>query len=69
MISLSRWCRSAGIAPVTAWRFRKRGWLRTINISGRVYVTAESLNEFVRRAEVGEFAKVAAISRRRQGHS
>lgn len=65
MVSLSRWCRSAGIAPVAAWCFRKRGWLRTINISGRVYVTAESLNEFVRRVEEGDFAKVRAISRNR----
>jgi len=42
---------------VTAWRWRKKTWLHTINIAGRVYVTAESIAEFTRRAEAGEFAK------------
>jgi hypothetical protein len=36
---------------------RKRGWLKTINICGRQYVTAEAIEEFMRRAESGEFAK------------
>ena len=46
-----------GISPVTAWRFEKRGWIHTVNIAGRRYITAEAAAEFVRRAEAGEFAK------------
>jgi hypothetical protein len=34
---------------VTAWRWRKRGWLKTVNIAGRPYLTDKAL--------AGEFAK------------
>lgn len=57
MISLQRWCTTVGISDVTAWRFRRRGWLKTINIAGRVYLTHEAAREFSRRAQAGEFAR------------
>jgi len=57
LIALSLWCERVGVAPVTAWRFRKRGWLKTVNIAGRVYVTDEAVKEFTRRAEAGDFAQ------------
>ena len=41
----------------TLWRWRKLGWLRTVNIAGRQYVTNEALEEFNRRAAAGEFAR------------
>jgi len=56
-IALSKFLNAAGVDAVTAWRWRKKKWLHTINIAGRVYVTAESIAEFTRRAEAGEFAK------------
>ena len=46
-----------GVTSTTGWRWRKRGILPTTNIYGRLYVTAESLVEFHRRANAGEFAK------------
>lgn len=49
------------VSPVTLWRWRQHGWLKTINISGKPYVTAEGLADFKRRAEAGEFAKVAVV--------
>lgn len=49
------------VSNVTTWRWRKNGWLPTINISGRPYVTAEALAEFTRRAQAGEFAKTAVV--------
>ena len=49
--------RGIGISNVTAWRFEKRGWIHTVNIAGRRYITAEAEADFVRRAEAGEFAK------------
>jgi hypothetical protein len=46
-----------GITATTAWRWRKNGTLRTINIFGRVYVTAQEMIEFNRRALNGEFSQ------------
>jgi predicted site-specific integrase-resolvase len=56
-MSLHRFCREAGISDVTAWRWRRRGWLATINICGKQYITDKGLVELLRRAESGEFAK------------
>ena len=53
---LNAFCRGVGISTITAWRFRKRGWLRTENIAGRQYITAEAVEEFLRRAKAGDFA-------------
>lgn len=55
--SLQSFCRGAFISPITAWRYRKRGWLETVNIAGRQYVTAEAIEKFKHRAAAGEFAK------------
>lgn len=55
--ALQNFIRGIGISAVTAWRFEKRGWIHTVNIAGRRYITAEAAAEFVRRAEAGEFAK------------
>ena len=56
-MSLSKWLEQLGVTPCTAWRWRKRGWLKTINIAGRQYVTLEAITEFQRRAASGEFAQ------------
>jgi len=56
--SLQNFCRAMDISPITAWRMRRKGWLVTVNICGRQYVTAEAAAEFVRRANSGEFAQV-----------
>lgn len=60
-----RWLQDVGIDPVTGWRWRQRGWISTINLAGRVYVTADAVAEFERRAIAGEFAKVPAIAKTR----
>jgi hypothetical protein len=65
IISLSKFCQEAGITPVTAWRWRKAGWLSTVNISGRQYLTGEAIATFLRRAEAGEFAKEHKTPNRR----
>jgi hypothetical protein len=57
VISLSKWLVQVGITPITAWRWRKRGWLKTVNIAGRQYLTQEAIDEFQGRAVAGEFAK------------
>ena len=57
ILSLHKFCEQAGISDVTTWRWRKRGWLTTVNIAGRPYLTDKALAEFLWRAEAGEFAK------------
>jgi hypothetical protein len=56
----SKWLQSVGIDPVTGWRWRQRGWIIPTNIAGRLYVSAEAIAEFERRAGAGEFAKTLA---------
>lgn len=46
-----------GICPTTGWRWRKRGWVNTVNISGIQYIMPTAIADFNRRAEDGEFAK------------
>jgi hypothetical protein len=49
------------VSPCTAWRWRKKGWLKTVNIAGRQYLTREAVDEFQRRAVGGEFAQVPKV--------
>ena len=57
-ISLDRFLEQTGISAATAWRWRRRRWLRTIVIANRHYLTREAIAEFVARAQSGEFAGV-----------
>jgi hypothetical protein len=57
VIALNRWLEQVGVTPITAWRWRKRGWLKTVNIAGRQYLTQAAIDEFQRRAVAGEFSK------------
>jgi hypothetical protein len=56
-VSLDKFLSQMGISPVTGWRFRKRGWLWTINLAGRHYVPYEAILEFNHRAARGEFSR------------
>ena len=56
----------AGISPVTAWRWQRKGWLVTVNIAGRPYLTSEAVANFLRRAEAGDFAKDHVTPNRRR---
>jgi predicted site-specific integrase-resolvase len=57
IISLQQWLADVGVTACTAWRWRKKGWLKTVNICGRQYLTQEAIEEFTRRAAAGEFAQ------------
>ena len=57
-LSLDRFLQESGLSPVTAWRYRRKGWLKTINICGRHYVTREAISDFNRKAQAGEFSKM-----------
>lgn len=56
-MALDRFIQNCGITDTTAWRWRKRGWLNTKNIAGRLYIMPKDLREFNRRVEAGEFAQ------------
>lgn len=66
VVSLSRWLEQIGVTPCTAWRWRKKGWLKTINIAGRQYLTQETMDEFYRRASAGEFSQVNKVPTRKE---
>ncbi len=39
-MSLQRFCEITGLSKASAWRYEKRGWLRTYLIANRRYVLA-----------------------------
>jgi hypothetical protein len=57
LMALNTWLEKLGVTPITGWRWRKKGWIKTINICGRVYISLAAIAEFCRRAEAGEFEK------------
>ena len=59
LVALGKFLEEAGLSSITAWRWRRKGWLKTTNICGRQYLTAEAIEDFKRRAAAGEFAKEA----------
>jgi hypothetical protein len=56
-IALDMLIERMGITDTTAWRWRRDGVLKTENIYGRLYVSADALREFNRRMKAGEFSK------------
>src|SRR5947208_1028336 len=55
-MSLHRFCKITGLSKVSAWRYEKRGWLRTHLIANRRYISAADVAEFNRRLASDEFA-------------
>ena len=55
-MSLHRFCEITGVSKVSAWRYEKRGWLRTHLIANRRYILAADVAEFNRRFASDEFA-------------
>ncbi len=57
LVAYDQWLASLPISAATGWRWRKRGWIPTINIAGRVYISRRAIAEFEGRAAAGEFAR------------
>ncbi len=66
-IALDKFTEQSGLSPVTVWRFRRAGMLKTINISGRHYVLRSEIARFNMRAAAGEFAKKPITPKRKGG--
>lgn len=58
LVALALWRKQVGVSAPTAWRWKKRGWLQTVEINGRPYVTAQAAEEFLDRAGSGKFARL-----------
>lgn len=56
-IALNKFIEQSGFSAVTVWRYRRAGWLNTLNICGRHYLTRSEIARFNARAAAGEFAK------------
>jgi hypothetical protein len=63
-IALDKFVEQSGLSAVTVWRYRRVGWLKTLNICGRHYLTRAEIARFNARAAAGEFAKEPARPRR-----
>lgn len=57
MIPYSDWLTQIGRSKTTGWRWVSRGWITPMNISGRLYVSSEAIEQFRARAETGAFSK------------
>ena len=57
IISLNAWRERVGVTACTVWRWRKKGWLKTVNICGRLYLTQDGINEFYERAQLASFPR------------
>ena len=55
--SLSVYRRQLGVSKTTLWRDRRNGWLKTINVLGKLYITRESIAKFEAMLCSGELAK------------
>jgi|ERR1051325_6981747 hypothetical protein len=66
LIPFDRWLESIDKTAATGWRWRQRGWIVTVNICGRVYVSRDEIKRFEARAAAGEFSKVHATPARQQ---
>ena len=57
LVALSSYRRQLGRSKATLWRYRKLGWLKCVNVLGKLYVTRESIAEFEAMMRSGELAK------------
>ena len=57
VVALGKFAEDAGVSSVTCWRWRRLGWIKTLNIAGRQYISAEEIDRFKARAANGEFSR------------
>src|SRR5260370_38824606 len=69
LFPFDRWLQSIDKTPATGWRWRQRGWIVTVNICGRVYVSRDEIKRFEERAASGEFSTGLVTPTRKGGGS
>ena len=68
LLSFDHWLKEIGKTPATGWRWRQRGWIKTVNIAGRVYVHREEIATFEARAAAGDFSQTPKSPSRKVEH-
>jgi hypothetical protein len=58
-MSLQRFCEITDLSKVSAWRYEKRGWLRTHLLANRRYILAADVAEFNSRLASDKFAGIS----------
>jgi hypothetical protein len=66
LLVYDRWLQEIGRTPASGWRYRRRRWISTINIAGRLYVTRDEVARFEARAAAGEFSKTLKTPNRKR---
>jgi hypothetical protein len=59
--SLKKFLTDAGRSRTTGYRWRQLGYLTTVSVCGRPYVTRDGVMEFLKRAAAGELSGNAVI--------
>jgi hypothetical protein len=57
LLALDAYRRELGRSKATIWRYRQKGWLTTVNVLGRLYVSREAVAAFERLINSGDLAK------------
>jgi hypothetical protein len=57
LVPFNSFLKSNGRSASCGWRWRQQGWITTVNIAGRLYVSQDEVDRFQQRAAAGEFAK------------
>ena len=64
LLSWDSFLRDAGLSPTTGWRWKKAGFIETININGRLYCRHSEMARFLEAAARGDYAKESPAGRR-----
>jgi hypothetical protein len=57
LLPFNSFLKQNGRTASCGWHWRKKGWIATVNIAGRLYVTQDEITRFQQRVAAGEFAK------------
>jgi hypothetical protein len=64
LYSFDDWLRGRNLTRTTGFRYRKKGLIQTLNIFGRLYITADEIRRFEARAIAGDFSQAAKTPKR-----
>src|SRR6266446_760950 len=57
LVALDEWRDQIGRTSATIWRWRNKGWLTVLNISGRLYLTRSAIAKFEEAAASGALSQ------------